>query len=73
MDGFKLIDAVVNKRMKPDFPLDFERDDVKDMLTSCWSYDPIERPDASKICRKLMKILKRLKKKSTDKDQNSDD
>lgn len=64
MEGFQLIDAVVNKQMKPVFPSDFERDDVKDILQSCWNFNPLERPPASKVCRKLMKILKRLKKKS---------
>jgi len=37
---------------------------VKDILQGCWSFNPTERPAASKVCRKLMKILKRLKKKS---------
>ena len=70
LEGFKVIDAVVNRQQQPEFPADFERDDVKDILRSCWHFNPTERPSAEKLCRKMMKILKRLKKKSqTDADE----
>ena len=63
LEGFDLIDSVVNGKKKPQFPGDFERDDVKDVLEACWRSDPLERPNAGKVCKRLMKVIKRMKKK----------
>lgn len=64
LEGFNLIDAVVNKKRVPEIPKDFEHMDVVEMLRSCWSYSPENRPDSNNLCKMVMKILKRMKKKN---------
>lgn len=64
LEGFNLIDAVVNKKENPEIPSDFEHEEVIKMLKSCWSYEPEDRPNANNLCKIVMKILKRLKKKN---------
>ena len=70
LQGYDLTNGVVNNKMVPKMPSSFGRDDVKDILTACWRYNPIDRPDAGKICKRLMKVLKRLKKLETELSKN---
>lgn len=63
LDGFNLINSIVSERLTPKFPSDFERDDIKDLLSDCWKYCPHERVNAARLCKRLIKIIKRIKKK----------
>lgn len=63
LDGFELINSIVSKNLRPKFPSSFERDDIKDLLTDCWKHDPDERVKAGGLCKRIMKIIKRIKKK----------
>ena len=58
MEGFELINSVVNKNVRPNIGHDFG-EDVKKLLTRCWAQEPEERPSAEQICKKMMKILKK--------------
>lgn len=63
LEGFSLINSIVSEKLTPKFPEDFDRDDIKDLLSDCWRYRPEDRVGAASVCRRLMKVIKRLKKK----------
>lgn len=63
LEGFDLINSVVNKNLRP--PIDHQfGEEIMELLGCCWNQDPNKRPDAQYICKKLMKILKKTKKRN---------
>ena len=62
LDGFQFIDSVVNKNLRPKLKEGISPD-LGILLTQCWSQIPDERPTAQEICKKMMKILKKNRKK----------
>lgn len=63
LEGFALINSIVSERLTPKFPRGFDRDDIKDLLTECWRYNPENRLTSSDLCKRLMKIIKRIKRR----------
>jgi len=62
MDGFQLIDSVVNKHNRPKFDKSIiDCEDFKELIKLCWSPNPEKRPDAHAVCKAMMKILKQFR------------
>jgi serine/threonine protein kinase len=65
LEGFQLIDAVVNKKKTPVMQESEDLKEVCEIIENCWKFCPEERLEAGVVCKGLMKVLKGLKKKNS--------
>lgn len=63
LHGFDLINNVVNKNGRPNIDMEFGAE-IMELLISCWHVDPNLRPNAEYVCKQMMKILKKIRKKN---------
>lgn len=58
--GFELIDHVVNQKQKPSLDHLAMDHSLRQLIHSCMSYLPDERPSADHICKVLKSLCKKL-------------